>query len=268
MPLGFDFPLFGKTFDNVQVSLNGWLTFDTNLNIRSIYDSAPTPDLIEDHPQRHAICPYWTNLHQTLQYGSVFCKYIDDGGLRGFVVQWHDVQVNEGDTDTSMFFQCILMEDGTIKFLYWAVGDRGNGANATIGIAVDDKFVEYSSMSASIGDGFGIEFTANLTPPPIIKRTAVISRPLFTHTTDTDVPVFQFFVEPRLSEGTIDKISLQVEGNKDTNTPSQQMYVYIVHDTDANGLVDEGDPVVSGLNPDDSPRLGLGSTMGQTPTRS
>ncbi len=255
-PLGFWFTLFGNSFDTVQVSLYGWVSFSSNVPIHSPTDSAPQPKHITMHPQRFVIAPYWAPFYQTLQYGAVFCKYVFLDGLNAFIIQWHDLQIVSGNLDTSAFFQLILFADGRFKFQYYSMGTHCNGSNASIGFRIDDKYLQYSYLTTSISDGFALEFTPTLTPPPFIQRTLAITDPKPVYPTSIqDVSVFQFFIEPRLNQGTIEYIKMQVEGTRGTNIPPQTMYLYIVRDVNANGVIDANDPVVSGLNGDGTPFL-------------
>ncbi|MFA4985994.1 MAG: CFI-box-CTERM domain-containing protein [Candidatus Brocadiia bacterium] len=256
MPLGFNFPVLGDVFSDVQVSMHGWISFGTNLATHSAFSAAPTNDLIDRHPQRYVVAPYWTALNQTLQYGGVYCRYalIDD--VKAFIVQWHDLQVVAGDLDTSVFFQCILFEDGRVRCMYWSMGSRCDGGNGVVGIRMDDKYIEYSRFAPKIHDGLAIEFTPSLTPPPTVKKTNAVPYPMpvFPQSHE-DMPVAQFFVEPRLNEGTISTIGVRVTGPQNTAEPPQHIALYIVRDVDENGRFDPSDPIVSGLTVGGGPFL-------------
>ncbi len=256
IPLGFKFPFFGRNFETVQISLHGWFAFGTSLPVNSAAAALPTPVAIDEHPQGYVVAPYWTGFSQTLRNGAVYCRYAEIDGVNAFLIQWHDLQIVKDDLDTSAFFQCILFADGRLKFQYYWMGNRCNGSNAVIGLKAGGRFIEYSAFSPAVHDGLALEFTPSLTPPPFIAKSGAVSFPMPVYPSSRgDLVIGHFFIEPRLNEGTVDRLRFTLSGAHGATDPPQRFLIYLVRDLDGDGVREDEDPVVSGFDEAGGPFL-------------
>ncbi len=138
VPIGFAFNFYGKTYHDINISSNGYLTFSDKAERTNT--CFPYPYLAKhNNTPANSILPYWMDLRPDLG-GSIFYKteqsFID--GNR-FIVEWRDIYIDW--PSGGITFQAILFE-GTnqIKFQYKDVifsSETDNyslGKCATIGI--------------------------------------------------------------------------------------------------------------------------------------
>jgi len=191
IPLPFDFVYYGRTYNSISVSDNGWLAMgEIPVWIYNNFYNRPLPD--PSGPPA-MICPFWDDLYPHLEdYMDVFYRYISEENI--FVVEWHTV--NGHDDTTVEWFQVILRDPeyypahygfGEIIFQYRDIADidsleENHNALAeysTIGIqdhsrsvAIQYKFAgELASHAADIDSGTAILFT---TKPPVAIDTSSI----------------------------------------------------------------------------------------------
>ena len=136
VPIGFNFPYYDTTYNNVYVSINGWLSFGddpgTNESLPAIL-----PDV---NPPNRALYVYWDNLACGPSHGSgkVWYRVLGTAPNRRFAVIWKDMNRLGTDTTDLISFECILHENGHITYQYEDVvtGDLNydNGRNACIGL--------------------------------------------------------------------------------------------------------------------------------------
>ncbi len=104
--LGFDFPFYGQTYNQIYVGSNGLLTFGSG-------STDPTNDPIPSlQGPNNVIAPYWTNLNCT---GRAVYYYADSVNQR-FIISFNGVP-HSGPTGY-MAFQAVLYPDGRIDFNY------------------------------------------------------------------------------------------------------------------------------------------------------
>ena len=103
--LAFSFPYFGKSFTQVFVSSNGFVTLGEG---SSQFDNYELPS--EDMPSNE-IAPFHVDLN-TADSGNIF--YQDE--TTRTVIQFDDVARYDGNGNVT--FQIILNSDGSVKFLY------------------------------------------------------------------------------------------------------------------------------------------------------
>ncbi len=254
VPFGFDFPYFGQLYNGVYVSLHGWCSFANPGNPRQSATARPNNVPIDQAPFDDFIAVYWDQLYQTTSNGQVFKKPLTLPML-GLVIQWADVQLIQGNLNTSALFQVIFWENGDINFNYTSYTPGAiyaNGASATIGLKGGaTQFLSYGFNQLVLPfDGFGILFTRTEPdrPPKVgIGPANPTTLEEFPYT-NTAKAVLQFYIEPWNVEGTVDAVGVIVQGPK-VGMPAPYFGIYIVRDVNGNGFRDPEDAVVSGVDP-------------------
>ncbi|MFH1279915.1 MAG: C25 family cysteine peptidase [Candidatus Eisenbacteria bacterium] len=186
LPLGFDFRYYGKTYVEILVSDNGWISFDTeasydfyNWSLPNLYGPGAT------------VAPFWDNLDPEKKYqgrpvGDGIYFYPDAVNHR-FIVEWSRIgnvrphHENRSDWDELQTFQAILLDpdyyptptgDGIIRFQYkHVVNNDYERMYATVGIEneAENDGLEYTytnmypAAAAPLSSGLAIDFT---TAPP------------------------------------------------------------------------------------------------------
>ena len=167
--LPFTFRFYGQDYDQITVSLNGWLAFDSTELF--YYRNWPIPSPLG--PER-LVAPFWDDLTG----GHVFVGYVSD--LHAFVVEWAGV-LNRFDNSTEETFEVLLFDpqhcqtatgDGEIVFQYLEIADVDTLENySTVGIESHDRSVglqyvfarRHSQFVDDLRSGRAIKFT---TDPP------------------------------------------------------------------------------------------------------
>lgn len=119
VPIGFDFPYYGGTFNSLRVCTNGWLSFTSTANA---YDNQQLPNA---GAPASLIAPMWDDLD--FGTGSYVYTY---GDASHFVVSW--VGAPRYQTGGPYTFQAILYATGEIRFQYLTMGTVTS--SATVGI--------------------------------------------------------------------------------------------------------------------------------------
>jgi hypothetical protein len=155
--LGFDFPFYGRNFNAVRISTNGFLSFTS-------FDPAPQNVTIPDpFDPNDLLAVFWDDLNPAA--GGTIYHLAEPEGDR-FIVQFDQVVGKE--TGTPETFQVVLHRDGTILHQYENVAATGS---CTVGIENGDG-----------GDGLMVAFgqegnpasgQAILFEPPVIMATVV-----------------------------------------------------------------------------------------------
>jgi hypothetical protein len=148
LPLGFDFPFYGTTFDKIYVGANGILSFEPLPLSRAL----PPGCLPAAEALSSAIAPLRTDLDPS-QGGSV--RWANT--IEGFVISFENVPLasDEPDTAPTYTFQVVLTPDGSIRFHYDKLGELP--ANTSIGIQRN------RSTTQEIGCGGTAAIASNLT---------------------------------------------------------------------------------------------------------
>ncbi|OLE66171.1 MAG: hypothetical protein AUG03_01140 [Acidobacteria bacterium 13_1_20CM_2_68_14] len=126
--LGFPFPFYGQTFDAVQVSTNGFLTFT---GYTAPYENKPLPGT-EAPPT--LVAPFWDDLKFMSTNRATFAR---DRDPDSFTVQYTRALPYTGQGDYT--FQATLYRTGEIVYRYLSL--TGNTGSATIGIQDGTKSV-------------------------------------------------------------------------------------------------------------------------------
>ena len=152
IPLGFDFPFYGTSYNNAYVDINGELLLAPN----NWYDEYPTNGWDTDgnvfnymysipgYSQMPAlIAVYWDDLEAEQGTGDVYFESFGTAPNRYTIIQWDNLSFQAGTNPSNLLkFQVILFENGEIKMQYHTVATGQTGANiphdfgqsATIGI--------------------------------------------------------------------------------------------------------------------------------------
>ena len=123
MPLGFHFPFYGNTFDQVRICSNGWLSF-TNSTADFTNDPLPSPNAPEN-----LVAAFWDDLVVNPAAGGQV--YVAHGPDR-CVIQWNNVMKHSEQSGPHFTFEVILFRNGSIVTQYKALGTTRN--RLTIGI--------------------------------------------------------------------------------------------------------------------------------------
>lgn len=123
--LPFSFSFYGKDYDALKISSNGYLTFDTN-GTDPYNTSLPNP-----YNFNNIIATFWDDLNPA--FGGSIYHYYDVAADR-FIVQYQDVARYE--IEGSLTFQTILNSDGSIIYQYQDMNAAVN--SATVGLENSD----------------------------------------------------------------------------------------------------------------------------------
>jgi hypothetical protein len=141
--LPWHFPFYGKYFDKLSVSSNGFLCFWTAS--KDFYNdplSTPTDPY-------YMIAPFWTDLDARYGNGHFYAHF--DSLSDRFIIQWDEIKhwpYYQGETYT---FESILYHDGTIEFIYEEMnsilndnttGIKGGFPGESRELVYDDDFIE------------------------------------------------------------------------------------------------------------------------------
>ena len=152
VPIGFDFPFYGSTFNSVRACTNGWLSF-TSTSTDLSNSQLPTGGTTEPN---NLLAAFWDDLHfRSVQRA----RYYADGTR--FIVQYTDVDrfsTSELPSPAHLTFQVILYPSGRIVYQYQTMS--GFLTSATIGIQNDTRTdgLTVAHNQAYVEDGLAIEF--------------------------------------------------------------------------------------------------------------
>lgn len=193
--LPFTFRYYGREYDQVLVSDNGWISFDSTPYYDWFNWSMPSP-----YGNAARVAPFWDNLNPQYRVGG---QLVGDGIYilhdlenRRFVVEWsqlvnhrYEPNQNEEGLEDLQTFQVLLYDpahegssttgDGIIQFQYkQIVNNDALRMFATVGIEDHTKTVglehTYSNLyppaAAPLSPGLAIRFT---TDPPVYNPFSV-----------------------------------------------------------------------------------------------
>ncbi|MEO1801766.1 MAG: carbohydrate-binding protein [Cyanobacteria bacterium J06629_2] len=173
LPFSFDF--YGQANDTVNISANGYLTFDDILTDYDYQNNAITSSYSLDN----LIAPFWDDLNPGYS-GSIYHHY--DATEARFIVQYQDVARYE--VEDALTFQTILHADGNIVYQYNQMDAAVN--SATVGLENPDGnaglqivYNNNSGVTPYIENELAIEFT------PINSADTVNTHEVFVGTGET-----------------------------------------------------------------------------------
>ena len=138
-PLGFDFEFYGSTFDDVNISMNGFFTFQNNFSVPRSRNYLS--EVIPATSFNYTVYPLWTDLINNgtqNPYIKTFGNTADTDQY--FVIGWYDAREYNNSNRNS--FEAILYETtNVIEFRY----DKINVSNhdITIGLQGNNEAVTY-----------------------------------------------------------------------------------------------------------------------------
>lgn len=154
VPLPFPVMFYGKTYDWIAVTEDGYASFDVN-NFW-VLDNAPIPSL---NPPNAAIFAFYDDFRVEPGRSSVLTSVIGTAPNRQFVIEWRDVQ-SLNDLSQYARFEILISEQGKIKVQYHTAESNpiARGASATVGIENETGSVgiEYSFNSESLQSGSAV----------------------------------------------------------------------------------------------------------------
>jgi len=147
--LPFDFPFYGGAYDTVRVTSNGYLSFVSD---GSAAVNAPIPD--ESGPNGIAAA-FWDDLDPGTA-GDVHVHWLE--GTGEFVIQYTGVPL-AGQQASSLTFQAILRDDGTIIFQYLEMMGATDGATVGTESASGAVGLQVACNESYVHDGLAVEIT-------------------------------------------------------------------------------------------------------------
>ncbi|MGA1796594.1 MAG: choice-of-anchor D domain-containing protein, partial [bacterium] len=182
--IGFDFPFFGGSYDRVEVSSNGYLTFADEAT-PGYNPASPTPvSPTHKNAPADSIFACWMNLRPDLG-GGVYYRVDDaDPACKRLVIEWRDIPLDASGAGVT--FQAVLYEcTGQVLLQYKDVTFLGPddgislGAGATVGINDGRKTArsanrlgtQYLYREALLADHMALLFTPSLDADLRVLRT-------------------------------------------------------------------------------------------------
>ncbi len=164
VPIGFDFPFYGASFNTVNVKTNGFLSFTstaTNLTNNPLPNTSAPENLL---------AVFWDDLHFR---GTPKARYYNDGTR--FIVEYDHVDRYQSTTPSDLTFQVILYPSGRIVYQFHSM-ISAELASATIGIQnaakTDGLTVVYNS--AYVHDALAVEFSPPFIWPAVSPASGTI----------------------------------------------------------------------------------------------
>ena len=156
--IGFDFTFYDQTFDQVNISMNGFFTFQDNFSVPSSRNYLS--EVIPATSFNYTVYPFWTDLINNgtqNPYIQTFGNTSDTNQY--FVIGWYDAR--EYNNNNLNSFEAILYEkDNIIEFRYDKINIQNH--DITIGLQGNNEAVTYlrvedtNSTSYVLTDGFSI----------------------------------------------------------------------------------------------------------------
>jgi len=126
IPIGFDFKYYENTYNQLHISTNGFISFESGST------TLTNQFLPQDPDPNNIIAPFWDDLNLA-EIGDIYYWLDDLSSPKKFVIEWNQV-VKFGSTDL-LTFEIVLYENGDILFQYQDL--NGDLVNSTVGI--EDK---------------------------------------------------------------------------------------------------------------------------------
>jgi hypothetical protein len=158
-PIGFNFPFYGDTFNEIYVTTEGWISFTSTSNS---WSNQPLPNSGSSVPE-NLLAALWDDLVHRSGTGTEpepsKVYYYNDGTR--FIVQWERMYRIANYTD-DINFQIILYPNGRIVFQYETIA-MATTNSFTIGIqnaTKDDGLTVVHNDGSYLHDNMAIAFSA------------------------------------------------------------------------------------------------------------
>jgi len=175
--LSFQFNFYGTNYNQIKISSNGWITFDTN-ETSSWAGNYGIPGV--DGPPL-MVAAFWDDLDPPTLPGEV---YFEDFGTYA-VIQWDDVE--KYLTNTYNTFEIILYDSGTIKLQYQTVDSLQNSCTVGIENTAEDDGLEclYNGTGVTLSDSYAIEFYTGISVIDCTGATSISCGDTLTNITSS-----------------------------------------------------------------------------------
>lgn len=167
--IGFDFPLFNRKFSMINVSSNGYISFDSLGGDLYINEALTVPN-----SPNGVIAPFWDDLYPDRETGVYYKSEGQGTDDERFIIQWNNVghYIYGGNVSAGRIsFQAILYKTGAIDFVYkdlfFADSDTMNyGKSATVGVDSYSGFdgYVYSFNNPLLHDEMSLRWTFGKNP--------------------------------------------------------------------------------------------------------
>ncbi len=147
--LPFEFEFYGEAKNEVYISSNGFLTFNSSGATRYSNAQIPSTSIPND-----LIAMFWDDLYPRNQ-GTV--HYLVENNQ--FTVQYTDIGYF-GNSSAQLTFQVILQANGSIKLQYLDVADDRNGATIGIENATGEEGLQVAFNTSYLSDSLAIRISA------------------------------------------------------------------------------------------------------------
>jgi subtilisin family serine protease len=164
VPLPFPFTYYGKTYADVSVATDGYVTFLATPYSYGWNDPIPSP-----WEPNAAVYANWDDLFLD-GTGSIRTETLGQAPNRSFVIEWRDARSFDR-YGAALSFEIVLHENGAVTLQY--AGADTTGESATIGIESDTGAdgLQFSHQTASVGAGTAIQYV--LPPSGIVRGTII-----------------------------------------------------------------------------------------------
>jgi len=166
-PLGFDFEFYGSTFDDVNISMNGFFTFQNNFSVSRSRNYLS--EVIPATSFNYTVYPLWTDLINNgtqNPYIKTFGNTSDTDQY--FVIGWYNAREYNNSNKNS--FEAILYETtNVIEFRYDKI-DISNH-DITIGLQGNNEAVTYLRYEDTNSTAFNRTDDWSLTTAPVIDES-------------------------------------------------------------------------------------------------
>ncbi len=133
LPLPFKFPFFGRVYDTISISDDGWLAFGSTSAVQSANPTLPSTD-----PPNAVVAALWDRL--ATRKGDVVAFFKDPTTTvaspnRVFVIAWQNVNLSDKHGKDDLSFEVLLHEStGVVEIAYDSSKGRWNNLSYTAGI--------------------------------------------------------------------------------------------------------------------------------------
>jgi len=165
VPIGFNFPFYGNTYNGLYFSTNGLVTFGVGSTTWSNVD-IPHPN-----SPNNFVAPFWDDL-QVCGTQAIYYKQGGTAPNRYFVTEWHNVS-RLGAPSSPLTFEAVLYESGLVLFQYQSLAGILDSNTVGIENSAGEIGLRYSYNQARLANGRAIAFA-----PPGVSFPDVIYLPI------------------------------------------------------------------------------------------
>jgi MYXO-CTERM domain-containing protein len=131
VPIGFDFPFYGRTYSQLTVTTDGAAYLEPSPGAASypanmVFPSGAVPNGV--------LAPFWDNLKAQNAFSRLSHQLIPGPSGQVLVVEWRDFNHWSSSATYSLTFQLRLHENGLVQFHYGVFTGAGAGLTASVGI--------------------------------------------------------------------------------------------------------------------------------------